>query len=38
MKENVFPKLEEYWFMQDHDELRAAAAECILNLLHTKEV
>lgn len=32
------PMIEEYWFMQDHKDLRAAATELYLNLLHTKEV
>ncbi len=38
VKEKGLPKVEEYWFMQDHDELRAAAAELLLNLIHCDEV
>lgn len=30
--------IEEYWFMQEHEQLRAAATELYLNLLHSKEV
>lgn len=30
--------IEEYWYMQDHDDLRAAAAELLMNLLHCEEV
>lgn len=33
MKEKAVPKIEEYWFMTDHEDLRAAAAELLLNLL-----
>jgi len=33
MKEKAVPKIEEYWFMTDHKDLRAAAAEALLNLL-----
>ncbi|TKR96834.1 hypothetical protein L596_010796 [Steinernema carpocapsae] len=33
MKEKVIPKTEEFWFMMDHDDLRAAAAELLLNML-----
>lgn len=32
------PAVEEYWYMQDHDDLRAAAAELLMNLLHCEEV
>uniref|UniRef100_A0A7E4W9Q9 UNC45-central domain-containing protein n=1 Tax=Panagrellus redivivus TaxID=6233 RepID=A0A7E4W9Q9_PANRE len=27
------PKIEDYWFMTDHENLRSAATECLLNLL-----
>jgi len=37
MKEDAMSKIEEYWYMQEHEELRAAAAECLLNMLHLKE-
>lgn len=30
--------IEEYWFMQDHNQLRAAAAELFVNLLGCEEV
>lgn len=33
LKERIVPKVEEYWFMTDHQHLRAAAAELLLNLL-----
>ena len=31
------PKIEEFWFMTDHDLLRAAACELLLNLLFFEE-
>lgn len=37
LKERAVPKIEEYWFMTDHEDLRAAAAECLLNLLFCEE-
>ncbi|VDP11141.1 unnamed protein product [Soboliphyme baturini] len=37
-KEKLLPLIEEYWYMQDQPELRAAAAELYLNLLYCKEV
>ena len=37
IKEKAIPKIEEYWFMTNHDHLRAAAAECLLNLLFLDE-
>jgi hypothetical protein len=33
MKERAIPKIEEFWFMVEHDDLRAAAAELLLNML-----
>ncbi|EGT47902.1 hypothetical protein CAEBREN_14621 [Caenorhabditis brenneri] len=33
LKEKAVPKIEEFWFMTDHEHLRAAAAELLLNLL-----
>ncbi|CCD69153.1 UNC-45/Cro1/She4 central domain-containing protein [Caenorhabditis elegans] len=33
LKEKAIPKIEEFWFMTDHEHLRAAAAELLLNLL-----
>ncbi|VDM43851.1 unnamed protein product [Toxocara canis] len=35
--ERVVPKAEEYWYMTDHQHLRAAAAELLLNLLFCEE-
>uniref|UniRef100_A0A0N5BDT4 TPR_REGION domain-containing protein n=1 Tax=Strongyloides papillosus TaxID=174720 RepID=A0A0N5BDT4_STREA len=32
LKERAAPKIEEYWYMDNHPQLRAAAAECLLNL------
>ncbi|CEF60967.1 Armadillo-like helical domain and Tetratricopeptide-like helical domain and Tetratricopeptide repeat-containing domain and Tetratricopeptide TPR2 repeat and Armadillo-type fold domain and Tetratricopeptide repeat and UNC-45/Ring assembly protein 3 family-containing protein [Strongyloides ratti] len=32
IKERAAPKIEEYWYMDNHPQLRAAAAECLLNL------
>lgn len=37
LKERAVPKIEEYWFMTEHADLRAAAAECLLNLLFCEE-
>lgn len=37
IKERVVSKAEEYWFMTDHAQLRAAAAELFLNLLFCDE-
>ncbi|KAK0423976.1 hypothetical protein QR680_008441 [Steinernema hermaphroditum] len=37
MKEKVIPKAEEFWFMTDHDHLRDAAAEFLLNMLFLDE-
>uniref|UniRef100_A0A914ZCE2 UNC-45/Cro1/She4 central domain-containing protein n=1 Tax=Panagrolaimus superbus TaxID=310955 RepID=A0A914ZCE2_9BILA len=37
LKEKAVPKIEEYWYMTNHDHLRAAAAECLLNLLFLDE-
>ncbi|VDP24873.1 unnamed protein product [Onchocerca flexuosa] len=37
IKERVMPKAEEYWFMTDHAQLRAAAAELFLNLLFCED-
>ncbi|KAM3728902.1 Protein unc-45 [Dirofilaria immitis] len=37
IKERVIPKAEEYWFMTDHAQLRAAAAELFLNLLFCED-
>ncbi|CAB3403390.1 unnamed protein product [Caenorhabditis bovis] len=33
LKEKAVPKIEDFWFMTDHEHLRAAAAELLLNLL-----
>lgn len=33
MKERAVPKIEEFWFMTEHEHLRAAAAELLLNML-----
>ncbi|CAI5445814.1 unnamed protein product [Caenorhabditis angaria] len=33
IKEKAIPKIEEFWFMTDHEHLRAAASELLLNLL-----
>uniref|UniRef100_A0AC35UAV9 TPR_REGION domain-containing protein n=1 Tax=Rhabditophanes sp. KR3021 TaxID=114890 RepID=A0AC35UAV9_9BILA len=33
VNERAVPKIEDYWYIQNHDDLRAAAAECLLNLL-----
>ncbi|CAI2349049.1 unnamed protein product [Caenorhabditis sp. 36 PRJEB53466] len=33
LKEKAIPKIEEFWFMTEHEHLRAAAAELLLNLL-----
>ncbi|KFD55832.1 hypothetical protein M513_03271 [Trichuris suis] len=35
---DVLPAMEHFWFMQDHEQLRAAAAELFLNLLHCPQV
>ncbi|EJD75017.1 UNC-45 protein [Loa loa] len=37
IKERVVSKTEEYWFMTDHAQLRAAAAELLLNLLFCED-
>ncbi|KAK5975120.1 Protein unc-45 B [Trichostrongylus colubriformis] len=37
LKEKAVPKIEEFWFMTDHEHLRAAAAELLLNLLFLDE-
>ncbi|KHJ93131.1 hypothetical protein OESDEN_06965 [Oesophagostomum dentatum] len=37
IKERAVPKIEEFWFMTDHEQLRAAAAELLLNLLFLDE-
>ncbi|GMT03836.1 hypothetical protein PENTCL1PPCAC_26010, partial [Pristionchus entomophagus] len=37
MKERAMPKAEEFWFMVEHEHLRAAAAELLLNLLFLEE-
>uniref|UniRef100_A0A5S6R3A2 TPR_REGION domain-containing protein n=1 Tax=Trichuris muris TaxID=70415 RepID=A0A5S6R3A2_TRIMR len=35
---DVLPAMEHFWFMQDHEQLRAAAAELFLNLLQCPQV
>ncbi|KAK6061899.1 hypothetical protein COOONC_00437, partial [Cooperia oncophora] len=37
LKERAVPKIEEFWFMTDHEHLRCAAAELLLNLLFLDE-
>lgn len=37
LKERAVPKIEEFWFMTDHEFLRAAAAELLLNLLFCED-
>ncbi|XGW05824.1 hypothetical protein V3C99_016297 [Haemonchus contortus] len=37
LKEKAVPKIEEFWFMTDHEHLRCAAAELLLNLLFLDE-
>lgn len=37
LKERAVPKIEEFWFMTDHEHLRGAAAELLLNLLFLDE-
>uniref|UniRef100_A0A1I7RKR3 TPR_REGION domain-containing protein n=2 Tax=Bursaphelenchus xylophilus TaxID=6326 RepID=A0A1I7RKR3_BURXY len=37
LKEKAVPKVEEFWFMTDHEQLRAAAAEFFLNMLFLEE-
>lgn len=37
LKERAVPKIEEFWFMTDHQHLRAAAAELLLNLLFCED-
>lgn len=37
LKEKAIPKVEEFWFMTDHEHLRAAAAELLLNMLFLEE-
>uniref|UniRef100_A0A915J2I0 UNC-45/Cro1/She4 central domain-containing protein n=1 Tax=Romanomermis culicivorax TaxID=13658 RepID=A0A915J2I0_ROMCU len=37
-KDKSIPLIEEYWFMQDHAELRAAAAELLYNMLLCDDV
>jgi hypothetical protein len=34
LKERAVPRIEEFWFDPSHQELRAAAAELLLNMLH----
>ncbi|KRY66835.1 E3 ubiquitin-protein ligase UBR5, partial [Trichinella pseudospiralis] len=38
MQEKVLPKLEEFWFLQEHEPLRAASAELFHNLLLNDKV
>lgn len=38
LKERAVPKIEEYWYMTDHQHLRAAAAELLLNLLYCDDM
>lgn len=37
LHERALPKIEEYWFDPAHEELRAAAAELLLNLLFCED-
>ncbi|KAI6191741.1 Protein unc-45-like protein B [Aphelenchoides bicaudatus] len=37
LKERAIPKVEEFWFMVEHEELRAAATELLLNMLFLEE-
>lgn len=37
MKERAIPKVEEFWFMVEHEELQAAASELLLNMLFLEE-
>uniref|UniRef100_A0AC34R7E1 UNC-45/Cro1/She4 central domain-containing protein n=1 Tax=Panagrolaimus sp. JU765 TaxID=591449 RepID=A0AC34R7E1_9BILA len=37
LKKRAVPKIEEYWYMTEHKDLRAAAAETLLNLLFLDE-
>ncbi|KAF8383598.1 hypothetical protein PRIPAC_72740 [Pristionchus pacificus] len=37
IKERAPPKIEEFWFMVEHEHLRAAAAELLLNMLFLEE-
>lgn len=37
LKEKAIPKIEEFWFDVTHEELRAAAAELLLNMLYLEE-
>ncbi|KAK6014543.1 hypothetical protein OSTOST_20073, partial [Ostertagia ostertagi] len=37
LKERAVPKIEDFWFMTDHEHLRCAAAELLLNLLFLDE-
>ncbi|WKY17126.1 hypothetical protein Q1695_001614 [Nippostrongylus brasiliensis] len=37
LREKAVPKIEEFWFMVDHEHLRCAAAELLLNLLFLDE-
>ena len=37
MKERAVPKIEEFWFMTEHEQLRSAAAELLLNMLFLEE-
>jgi hypothetical protein len=37
LKERALPRIEEFWFDPSHEELRAASAELLLNLLYSEE-
>ncbi|GMT34769.1 hypothetical protein PFISCL1PPCAC_26066, partial [Pristionchus fissidentatus] len=37
IKERAAPKIEEFWFMIEHEHLRAAAAELLLNMMFLEE-
>jgi hypothetical protein len=37
LKERAIPKIEEFWFMTEHDDLRAAASELLLNMLFLED-
>ncbi|VDO40269.1 unnamed protein product [Haemonchus placei] len=38
LKEKAIPRIEEFWFMTDHEHLRCAAAELLLNLLFLDDI
>ncbi|XGW02376.1 hypothetical protein V3C99_014424 [Haemonchus contortus] len=38
LNEKAVPRIEEFWFMTDHEHLRCAAAELLLNLLFLDEI